>query len=369
MDINPSGETVSYSIHKSVIHTTERMTYVDVQKILEDDAQMLARYAHIQQDIKRMERLANILSARRKRRGSIDFNTSEAKITLKEDGTPDTITRVERLFAHRLIEEFMLAANETVAKHIALKNGPFVYRVHEVMGEEKARELMTFLGAFGIDLTKDASQVKPMEVQQALLAAQGKKEERLINITVLRAMKKARYAAENLGHFGLAATYYCHFTSPIRRYPDLMVHRMLKKDIAGELNKDGQTADEKMRMEEIAVQCSACELRAMEAERAVESYMKAKYMEQRLGEIYDGVISGITPNGVFVELDNTIEGFVRLEDLGRELRYEKESYRFVDASGRVISIGQPMRVQVAAANAELRRIDFVPVADTDPQVS
>jgi ribonuclease R len=363
MDIDKAGSVVNYRISKTIINSCHRMTYDDVELIIQGDAAMREKYADITPDILMMQELAAALTRMRQRRGSIDFDLPEAYIELNDDGEPVAIKKRERGLSHRLIEEFMLCANETVSKHMADKKLPFVYRVHEKPDADKLAALNEFLKAMGLEGV-ETERIQPGEIQKALSASAGKPEEKVVNTVVLRSLKKARYDAENLGHFGLAAKYYCHFTSPIRRYPDLEVHRMLKRDLKGAL--DEKAAQRlKARMAEVAQQSSDCEVAAMEAERDVDDYMKARYMEKHLGEVFDGVVAGVTAMGIFVELPDTVEGFVPLSALPVGLKFDERHYLLSDAAGHSYSLGQQVRILVAAANPTMRCIDFV-LAPTEP---
>ncbi|MGI6169804.1 MAG: ribonuclease R [Christensenellales bacterium] len=357
MDIDGAGKVADYRIAETIINSCYRMTYDDVELIIQGDAAMQEKYADITPDLLNMQELAAGLTKMRQQRGGIDFDLSEAYIELDEDGAPVEIRRRERGLSHRLIEEFMLCANETVARHMMEKKMPFVYRVHEKPDADKLAALNEFLGAMGLEGV-DTENARPGQIQKALAASAGKPEEKVVNTVVLRSLKKARYDRENLGHFGLAAKNYCHFTSPIRRYPDLEVHRMLKRDKKGAL--DERTARRlNARMDSVAGQASDCEVKAMEAERDVEAYMKARYMEKHLGDVFDGVVAGVTAMGIFVELPNTVEGFVPLNALPVGLKFDERNYRLSDAAGHSYALGQKVKILVAAANPTMRRIDFV----------
>ena len=341
MEIDEDGEIVNHIIAESVINSCARLVYDDVSDILEkDDLRLKQKYAYIYEDIKLMGELAAILRCKRKQQGSLDFDTADAEIILDDMERPVDIRPEQRRTANRLIEEFMLAANETVAEHFFWMNYPFVYRVHEKPDAEKMVELKTFLMNFGIKLKGNPDNIYPKTLSDIIEQLAGKPYESVVNRVMLRTMKKACYSAECDGHFGLACRYYCHFTSPIRRYPDLIIHRIIKKYLRNEMSEQGL---EKYRTDVIyaAELSSKTERKAQELEREVYKMKKAEYMAEHIGEEYDGVVSGITEFGVYVELANTIEGMV----FARELT-------------RPYSLGEKVKIRVIGARPHDRQIDF-----------
>lgn len=358
MTIDPMGKVVAHDIQKSVIRTRERMTYADVTKILEErDPALMERYKDLVPMFDLMQELSQILRERRRLRGSIDFDFPEAKIILDENGVPVDVQKYEITVSNQIIEDFMLVCNETVAEHMYFNQIPFVYRVHETPSEEKATEFAEFLKNFGISL-KNPAAVHPKEYQKLLERIRGTKEERIISTVMLRSLMKARYSDENLGHFGLAAKYYCHFTSPIRRFPDLVIHGIIKDVL------DGRTYDEEKRQKFVAraaAQASDREIAAMEAERETDDLKKAEYMAGHVGEVYDGIISSVTSFGMFVELENTIEGLVRMADLSDDyyIYDEKQHILLGEHTKRIYKIGDSVRVVVAKADVLNKQIDFL----------
>ncbi|MDL2289203.1 ribonuclease R [Clostridia bacterium OttesenSCG-928-F22] len=356
MDVDNSGDVVSYEISKSVIRTCHRMTYDAVSGMLQGNDALKIEYQDIDGDVQRMAELAKKLQAKREKRGCIDFEIPEAYIELNEESEPVAIKKRERNFAHKLIEEFMLLANETVAKHMADKKNPLIYRVHEKPDEDRINDLNNFLAAFSLSI-RDVENVRPEDIQHVVKAVSGTPTEKIVGIMTLRSMKKARYSQDNLGHFGLAAKYYCHFTSPIRRYPDLVVHRMLKLDIANKLN-DERKQKLAPEMAKIAQSTSECEVKAMETERDVESYMKARYMESHIGEEFEGSVSGATFNGLFVELDNTVEGYIQVSSIGAGYEFDAARMEHWNKAGSRFGIGDKLRIRVLSADAQSKRVDF-----------
>ena len=365
MEIDENGHVLSHEIFESIINSKERMVYDDVSDILEyEDATLIQRYAHIYEDLLLMAELAEILRNKRKAKGSLDFDFDEAEILLDEDEIPVDIGIEERRTANRLIEEFMLAANQTVAEHFYWMELPFIYRVHEKPDVEKIVELKAFLGGFGINLAGNPDNVHPRILGDILTQIEGKPYENIVSSVMLRSMKKAFYSTSCDGHFGLAFQYYCHFTSPIRRYPDLMIHRIIKASINGELD-EALTARYKADAEYAADIASQTERKAQEMEREVEKMKKAQFMMGHIGEIYDGVISGVTNFGLYVELPNTIEGMVRLDSLKDDFYdYEEGKYRVIGRqTNRIYGLGDPVRIMVIGASPEERTIDFVMVRE------
>lgn len=315
MEIDPTGKVVDHDIFESVIKTNERMTYTDVTKILRDeDPETIEKYKHLHEEFKNMGRLFEILNKKRLSRGAIDFDFDECRIILDENGKPIDILPRERAIANRIIEEFMLICNETVAEHFFWLNAPFVYRVHEDPDMEKLLHFSEFVYNLGYHVRFKEEEIHPRELQKILEKVKGKKEETVVSTLLLRSMMKAKYSQVCVGHFGLAAKYYCHFTSPIRRYPDLVIHRIIK-----EMINEGLTPKREKRLKTFVVdaskQSSDTERMAVEAEREVDDLKKAEYMLDKIGEEFEGIISSVTSFGMFVELPNTIEGLVHISEL------------------------------------------------------
>jgi ribonuclease R len=331
MSINEKGEVTDYQIAETVICVDRRMTYTSVKKILEDrDEAERAEYAELVPMFEMMEQLAALLRAKRHKRGSIDFDFAESKIVLDEKGHPVEIKPYERNVATKIIEDFMLIANETVAQHYFWMDVPFVYRTHEKPDPEKIMKLSTFIRNFGYHVKTSEDGIHPKELQKLLDKISGTDEETLISRLTLRSMKQAKYTVECTGHFGLACQYYCHFTSPIRRYPDLQIHRIIKEQLRGRL-KEGRIEHYEKKLPEVAKHASKMERRADEAERETDKLKKAQYMADRIGEIYEGVISGVTQWGIYVELPNTIEGLVHVSTLpGDYFYYDENTYEMVN---------------------------------------
>ena len=361
MDINEKGEIVKHKICESVINVTRRMSYTSVHKIIEEkDEAERKEYEELIPMFELMYELADILQARREKRGSIDFDFPEAKIILDEKGKPIDVKEYERTQVNRIIEEFMLAANQTVAEEYFWNELPFVYRTHETPDMEKIQNLALFIENFGYTLKIKEDEIHPKEVQKLMRSIAGKPEEGLIGRLALRSMKQARYTTECEGHFGLALKYYCHFTSPIRRYPDLQIHRIIKENIHGGM-KDKRIEHYQKILPEVAEQTSALERRADDAEREVEKMKKAEYMEQFVGKDFEGTISGLTTWGMYVELPNTIEGMIRVADIpGDYYYYDEDLHRMVgEQTGKVYKMGEPLRIIVAGVDKLTRTIDFV----------
>ncbi|QZY57319.1 ribonuclease R [Crassaminicella profunda] len=361
MEINKKGKVVNHEIYESVIKTCERMTYSDVSDILEKDDQGLKeRYDYLVEDFKRMEELSKILRKRRDDRGSIDFDFDESKIILDEQGVPIEIKKAERRIANRVIEEFMLICNETVAEHFHWADLPFVYRIHEDPDMEKIESFNKFIHNFGYHLKGVTNEVHPRALQDLLKKVEGRKEERIINTIMLRSLKKARYAPENEGHFGLAAENYCHFTSPIRRYPDLQIHRIIKESLTGKLT--GKRIKKlKAIVANAADQSSDRERIAVEAERETDDLKKTEYMSNHIGEEFEGIISSVISFGMFIELENSIEGLVRISSLVDDYYiYDGDHYSFTgERTKKTYRIGDEVRVKVIKADTSQKEIDFM----------
>lgn len=367
MEIDPSGKVVDHRIAETVIRSKHRMIYDEVNRMLEGDAELCGRYADVLPMLQEMQILMSQLNQKRIKRGSIDFDLDEARITLDENGEPVDISRAERGISHRMIEEFMLAANETVAQHLCLLGKPCMYRVHETPDKEKLADLNTFLQTLGYGL-RNMNDIHPRTFQKVLEAVKGTKEEIIVNRVTLRSMKKARYADASLGHFGLAAKYYCHFTSPIRRYPDLVVHRLLKELIHGKLD-DQRTSEWNERLAAMAQQCSDREKVAQDAERAVDDLKKCEYMSKHIGDEFNALISGVAQFGFFAALDNTVEGMVRMASLDDDYyTCDEKNYRLTGRhTGRIFRLGDEVRVKVVGVDLESFNVDFELVRESGEQ--
>ena len=361
MEISPEGNVVSNEIFQSVIKTTERMTYYDVNRILTDkDEETRTRYDSLVPMFEMMEELAQILRNKRMQRGAIDFDFKESKVLVDEEGKPTDVVVRERSVAERLIEEFMLAANETVAEHFHWMEVPFIYRIHEDPKEDKLRRFFEFITNFGYIVKGTANDVHPRALQEIIEEVQGKPEEMVISTVMLRSMQQAKYYPESLGHFGLSTEFYTHFTSPIRRYPDTIVHRLIRTYlIEGKL--DEATREKwNARLPEIADHSSKMERRSVDAERETDELKKAEYMEDKIGVEYDGMISSVTNFGMFVELPNTIEGLVHVSYMTDDYyRFDERHYAMIgERTGNVYRIGDEITVRVVKVNKDERSIDF-----------
>jgi ribonuclease R len=362
MEINGKGEVVASRFFNSVIHSSERMTYTAVRRILVDqDPEHLERYQGLVDQFKLMEELALLLYENRRARGNLDFDLPEAEIILDLQGMPENIVRAERNIAHRIIEELMIAANEAVARHLKERDFPLLYRVHEGPDAEALESIAPFLLSLGYRLPLKRERMTPLEIQKLLEACRGKPEEKVINHVLLRAMKQAHYQPENIGHFGLASTCYTHFTSPIRRYPDLIVHRMLERALQGNKIKPDDRDELGSYLVEAGKHTSERERNAMDAEREIVDLKKAQFMMDKLGEEFTGVITSLANFGFFVELDAYfVEGLVRLATLTDDdyHYYEKEYVIKGRRHGRKFRLGDPIRVKVVRINAFRSEIDF-----------
>lgn len=360
MTIDQKGKVLDHVIAETVIRVDRRMTYTSVKKILEEqDAEESARYEELVPMFQRMQELAGLLRARRRARGSIDFDFPETKVILDEKGEPVEIRPYDRNTATKIIEDFMLIANETVAEDYFWQELLFVYRTHENPDPDRMKKLSTFINNFGYSIRFREDEVHPKELQKLLERLEGTPEETLISRLTLRSMKQAKYTTECTGHFGLAARYYCHFTSPIRRYPDLQIHRIIKDSLRGRMNQEKIEHYRKI-LDEVAKQSSERERRADEAERETIRLKKAEYMSRHLWEEYDGVISGVTGWGLYVELPNTVEGLVHVSSLqGDYFEYNENAYEIVGKrTGKTYRLGQTVRVQVVKADRMTRTVDF-----------
>ena len=359
MTVDAKGDVIDHEICESVIRVNERMSYTSVKKILEDhDEEETTRYIDLVPMFEEMEQLAGILRNRRHQRGSIDFDFPESKIMLDEEGHPMEIRSYDRNVATKIIEDFMLLANETVAEEYYWREIPFVYRVHETPDEDKIKKLAILINNFGYSL-HISDEVRPGQIQKLLAKIQGTPQETMISRLALRSMKQARYTPENDGHFGLAARYYTHFTSPIRRYPDLQIHRIIKDDLRGRMNEKKMEHYQTI-LPEVTRQASETERRAEEAERETIRLKKAEYMEAHIGEVLEGVISGITNWGIYVELSNTIEGLVHVANMYDDhYDYYEDRYEMVgEHTGKTYKLGETVYVRVIDADCLTRTIDF-----------
>ncbi len=366
MEIDKNGQVVEYDIFESVIKTKDRMTYSDVTSILVDkDEKLIERYKELVPDFELMKELSLLLKSKRRERGSIDFDFPEAKVILDEQGKPIEVKKYSITISNKIIEEFMLVCNETVAEHMFWLNAPFVYRVHEEPDAEKLENFNTLIYNLGYHL-KGLNKVHPKDLQQLLDQIKGSKEERIISTVMLRSLMKAKYSHENLGHFGLAAKYYCHFTSPIRRYPDLTIHRIIKENINTGISEEREIFLKKF-VQEAAKQSSDQEITAQEAERETKDLKKAEFMKDKVGEKYEGVISSVTSFGMFVELENTIEGLVRISDLVDDYYiYDDRHYRLIgENTKKIYKIGDEVVIKVVRADVATRQIDFALVEEKE----
>ena len=368
MTINEKGEVIDHSIEETVINVNERMTYTSVKKILEEkDEEERERYKDLVPMFEQMEELAAILRKKRKKRGSIDFDFPETKILLDKEGHPIEIKPYDRNVATKIIEDFMLIANETVAQHFYWLEMPFVYRTHDVPDPEKIQKLASFIYNFGYSIKVNKEEVHPKEIQKLLGKVEGSAEEALISRLALRSMKQAKYTVDCTGHFGLACDYYCHFTSPIRRYPDLQIHRIIKDWIRGRMKSKKIEHYEEI-LQQVASQSSRLERRAEEAERETNKLKKVEYMERHIGEVFEGVVSGVTQWGIYVELPNTVEGMVHVSKLpGDYFLYDEQAYEMVGRdTGIKYKLGQTVKVSVESCDKFLRTIDFL-IAEEDEE--
>jgi len=360
MTITPVGKVEDYRIVESVIKVNHRLSYTSVNKMISlDDREERSRYADVADMLDKMLELSLLIRAQRKKRGSIDFDFEESKLVLDEFGKVIDIKPYERNAATRLIEDFMLMANETVASHYFWMESPFVYRTHDTPDPEKIQKLAAFINNYGYHIHVGRDQIYPKEMQKLLCEIEGTPIEDMIARVALRSMKQAKYSTECTGHFGLACKYYCHFTSPIRRYPDLQIHRIIKDQIRGRMKKE-KIAHYNGIIANVADHSSKMERRADEAERETNKLKKAQYMESKIGEEYDGIVSGVTEWGIYVELPNTVEGMVHVSKLpGDFYVYDENAYEMKGTKhGRKYELGQPVRIRVAGVDTFLRTIDF-----------
>ena len=358
MEIDEKGRVISSDVYKAIIKVTERMTYTDVYKIISNsDKEVCKKYEKYINNFKLMEELAHILKSRRLKNGYLNLDISESKIVLDDNGKCIDVKKYETTFANEIIEQFMLTANETIAEKFFWLDVPFIYRVHEEPDVEKVRELNKFLYNFNYRIKIQEDKIYPTEFSKLIEAVKGKPEERVILNLVLRTLKLARYEAKNIGHFGIGSKYYCHFTSPIRRYPDLFIHRIISEYFEASDNKKQKFAKQ---AEKFAKTSSEAEKTAQKVERESVDIKMAEYMENKIGKEYEGIISNVTNFGVYVELENTIEGLIRFENLGDEyFIYDDEHKTLIGEKSRVeYKVGDIINVKVIEANKILRRISF-----------
>lgn len=360
MEIDKKGNVKEHKIIETVIESKERLIYDDVSDLLEkDDEELKDRYNHIYEDLVYMEELCHILNKKRQRRGSLDFDFPETEIILDNEGNPIDIRKEERRIANRMIEEFMLVCNETIAENMYWSQMPLIYRVHEDPDADEIEEFNKFIHNFGYNL-KGTKEIHPKELKNLMVEVKGKKEEELLNKLLLRSLKKAKYSSEVGSHFGLAAKYYCHFTSPIRRYPDLEIHRIIKEYINGRL-KPNKVENLESKLPQIAEQSSTMERIAEEAEREVEDLKKAQYMKERIGNEYKGIISSLTHFGIFVQLENTIEGLVHFSNMVDDYYYydEEKYYIIGELTKKKFRIGDEVKIKVIGADVLRGNVDFM----------
>lgn len=358
MEIDINGKVVESNVYKSVIRVTEKMNYKNVNKILNNlDEEVTQKYKKYIPDFKLMEELAHILKNRRIKNGYLNLDIPESKITLDENGRAIDVRKYEMSFANEIIEHFMLTANETVAEKFYWMNYPFIYRVHEEPDIDKVKELNRFLWSIGYKIHISQDKVYPIEFAKVLEEVNGKDEERVVSNLILRTLKLAKYENQNRGHFGIASKFYCHFTSPIRRYPDLFIHRMISEYM--EASKELQEQFE-IDSKKYAERSSERETLATKAEREAESIKKAEFMESKVGQEYDAIISSITPFGMFAELENTVEGLIRFENMGDEYYiYDEERKQLIgEHTNKIYKIGDKIRIVVIKASKVMRQIDF-----------
>lgn len=365
MEFDPAGEIVSHSIFPSVIRSYRRMTYTQVNQILTDrDERIRKEHQELVAMFELMQELHLILEKRRVKRGAIDFDSPEAKVVVDKEGHPLDVELRERGVGERLIESFMLSANETVSEHYTRMELPLIYRVHEQPDEDRMRNFMEFVTAFGISMKGSSATVSPKTLQDVLNSVSGKPEEPVISTMLLRSMKQAKYSDQPLGHYGLASQYYSHFTSPIRRYPDLILHRLIRS-----YSEKGTGADQKKKWEgllpDIAEQSSKMERRAIDAERETDALKKTEYMADKVGEVYEGIVGSVMKFGLFIELPNTIEGLVHISTMKDDYytHFEKQMMLVGERTGSVYRIGQKVKVKVMKADPEIREIDFELIPD------
>ena len=369
MEIDSKGNVISGDVYKSVIRVTERMSYTDVNKILNNlDKEVTQKYSKYIDNFKLMEELALVLKKRRLEQGYLNLDIPESKIILDENGKAIDVKKYETTFANEIIEQFMLTANETVAEKFYWLEAPFIYRVHEEPEFDKIQETNKFLFNIGEKIKCSKDNIKPRAFSDVLDRLKGTEYEKVISTLILRTLKVARYEAENKGHFGIASKYYCHFTSPIRRYPDLFIHRIISEYIKKGYNIDEERLSElQVKAEKYAETSSETEKTATKAEREAEDIKKAEFMEDKIGMEYNGIVSSITAFGMFVELESTVEGLIRFENMGNEYFIYDENRKTLtgERTNRRFKIGDQVKIRVIQASKELRKIAFELLTDTE----
>ena len=363
MEIDLKGNVVKNNVYKSVINVNERMNYNDVQKLLDNsDEDLNKKYKNYLNYFKLMDELAHILKNKRLKNGYLNLDLPESKIELDQDGIAIDVHKYETYFSNEIIEQFMLIANETIAEKFFWFKSPFIYRVHEVPDLDKIKEANKFLFNFGLKIKTNQDNIYPKAFSQVLEEIKGREEERVVSNLILRTLKLARYESENRGHFGIASKYYCHFTSPIRRYPDLFIHRIISEYLNSNYNIDDSFLDKYTQIaKDVALNSSEREKIATEVEREAEKIKKAEFMSSNIGKEYEGIVSSITSFGMFVELENTVEGLVRFEDMGDEYFIYDEDRKVLIGENTKITycIGTKVKIRVKDANKELRQVDFM----------
>ena len=363
MEIDKNGKVIDSKVYKAVINVRERMSYKDVQKILDkSDDKILKRYEKYINHFELMEELAKILKERRVEQGYLNLDIPESKIELDIDGWAINVKKYETTFANEIIEQFMLTANETIAEKFYWIEAPFIYRVHEEPDIDKIKDLNKFLYNLGLKIKANKDSIHPKAFSKVLDDVKGKPEEKVVSNLVLRTLKLARYEAENKGHFGIASKYYCHFTSPIRRYPDLFIHRVISEYLDNDYNVSSEFIERYITLSKEAASISSeREKQAAKVEREAEKIKKAEYMESRIGEVYEGIVSSVTSFGMFVELENTVEGFVGFDDLGTDEYFIFDEDRKIlvgEHTKKTFKIGDEVTIKVKSASKILRQVDF-----------
>ena len=370
MEIDKNGKVIDSKVYKSVIKVTRRMSYTDVQKILDkSDKDVVEKYKDYIEHFNLMAELATILKTRRTEQGYLNLDIPESKIELDINGFAINVKKYETTFANEIIEQFMLTANETIAEKFYWLEAPFVYRVHEVPDMEKISELNKFLFNLGLKIKASSENIHSKAFAKVLDEVKGKPEEKVVSNLVLRTLKLARYETENKGHFGIASKYYCHFTSPIRRYPDLFIHRIISKYLENNYNVDNEYVDKYIALsKDVADNSSEREKVATKVEREAEKIKKAEYMEGKIDEIYDGIVSSVTSFGMFVELENTVEGFIGFESMGSDEYFIFDEERRTltgEHTKKTFKIGDKVKIRVKSASKILRQIDFEIIKQDD----
>ncbi|MEO2068806.1 MAG: VacB/RNase II family 3'-5' exoribonuclease, partial [Desulfurobacteriaceae bacterium] len=360
MVINQKGIVIDYKIYESVIHSKARLTYTIAQKIIDGDKEAIEKFPHVVESLKTMYELAQILYKKRYKRGSLDFDLPEPVVILSAEGEPIDIYRAERLWAHRIIEEFMIAANETVAEYMFWTDYPSVYRIHESPDREKLQEFLNFVRSLGIRVPSIKNDIQPKLLQKILEEVEGEPEEKLINYLMLRTMARAKYSPDNIGHFGLASTHYTHFTSPIRRYADLQLHRLLKMALKGEFTQESISYWQE-KLELVCKHITERSINADEAERDVIELKKLQYAQNHIGEIFEAIITGVSEQGLFVEtIEQLIPGFIHVSNLKNDyyICIPKQYCLVGEKMGTVFRIGDRVLAKLLNVDIENRKAEF-----------